>query len=110
MPRIPLKRADNCTIGISGFSNQVGLFRLPEISISEDIMHLGLPSGEISESDLRRITPPSPSRSNASLCQPASQLATSLHHRHHHASHALSHLLCLLLLLSYRLTDTVFDG
>lgn len=32
------------------------MFRLPEISI-QYIMHLGLPSGEISESDLRRFYP-----------------------------------------------------
>lgn len=71
-------------------------FRLPEISILRYIMHLGLPSGEISESDLRRFTPP---RSHASSLPP-------LHHRHHHAVA----LLCLPLLLSSRLAETLFDA
>lgn len=75
MPRIPLMRADAAPLASQGsiHSNQVGFSGLPEISISEDIMHLGLPSGEISESDLRRITPPKPSAIQR-LCQPACHL------------------------------------
>lgn len=70
----PLMRADGASLAHLRAQQPGRFFSLPEISI-QYIMHLGLPSGEISESDLRRFTPP---RSNASSLPP-------LHHRHHHA-------------------------
>lgn len=70
----PLMRADGASLAHLRTQRPGRFFSLPEISI-QYIMHLGLPSGEISESDLRRFTPP---RSHASSCPP-------LHHRHHHA-------------------------
>lgn len=70
----PLMRADAASLAHLRAQQPGRVFRLPEISI-EYIMHLGLPSGEISESGLRRFTPPPP--------QPSS--LPPLHHRHHHA-------------------------
>lgn len=53
----PLMRADGASLAHLRAQQPGRFFRLPEISI-QYIMHLGLPSGEISESDLRRFTPP----------------------------------------------------
>lgn len=91
----PLMRADGASLGHLRAQQPGRFFSLPEISIRY-IMHLGLPSGEISESDLRRFTPP---QSHASSLPP-------LHHRHHHALA----LLCLPLWLSSRLAQTLFDA
>lgn len=53
----PLMRADGASLAHLRAQQPGRFFSLPEISI-QYIMHLGLPSGEISESDLRRFTPP----------------------------------------------------
>lgn len=98
MPRIPSRCAPALHHWrISGPATRLPgrFFRLPEISIQQYIMHLGLPSGKISESDLRRFTPP---RSHASL--------PPLQHCHHRALA----LLCLPMLFSSRLAETPFDA